>query len=279
MNMMYLNSLTEEQVGNLWLKDEMLVKSTVLQNFKSAGYKNIILHRAISIFNDSPLSDLDMCKRSKFTNSQLLSLTIRTSIFGFLLEKWELQQWREAALCNFSELQKQHQKFDEPIFVFSHILLPHPPYLFSAEGEPVSSARPQGLEDWDYKEGYINSVKFANKKIMQVVDELLSDPENQPVIIIQADHGSYFDFDAGKPSKENIEQHMSILSAYYLPNVEENLSDGVITPVNTFRTVFNSYFNTDYDLLENKMYWIDYDDVFDDTPDYLVDVTNVLIQP
>ena len=274
MNMMYLNSLTEEQVGNLWLKDEMLVKSTVLQNFKSAGYKNIILHRAVSIFNDSPLSDLEMCKRSKFTNSQLLSLTIRTSIFGFLLEKWELQQWREATLCNFSELQKQHQKFDEPIFVFSHILVPHPPYLFSPEGEPVSSIRPQGLEDWDYKEGYINSVKFANKKIMEVVDELLSDPENQPVIIIQADHGSYFDFDAGKPSKENIEQHMSILSAYYLPNVEENLSDGVITPVNTFRTVFNSYFNTDYDLLENKMYWKDYD-----MPDYFVDVTNVLIQP
>ena len=279
MNMMYLNSLTEEQVGNLWLKDEMLVKSTVLQNFKSAGYKNIILHRAITIFNDSPLSDLEMCKKSKFTNSQLLSMTIRTSILGFLLEKWELQQMRDAALCNFSELQKQHQKFDEPIFVFSHILVPHPPYLFSPEGEPVSSARPQGLEDWDYKEGYINSVKFANKKIMQVVDELLSDPENQPVIIIQADHGSYFDFDTGKPSKENIEQHMSILSAYYLPNVEENLSDGVITPVNTFRTVFNSYFNTDYDLLENKMYWIDYDDVFDDTPDYFVDVTNVLIQP
>ena len=109
---------------------------------------------------------------------------------------------------------------------------------------------------------------------MQVVDELLSDPENQPVIIIQADHGSYFDFDTGKPSKENIEQHMSILSAYYLPNVEENLSDGVITPVNTFRTVFNSYFNTDYDLLENKIYVND-----ENNTDYWIDVTDVLTSP
>ena len=273
MNMMYLNPLTKEQVENIWLGKE-LGKTTVLQNFKSAGYKIIIIHRPFPTMVSLPLFDLELCQRNEYVDSELLSMTIKTSILVFLLEKWELQQTREGILCNFSELQKQHQKFDEPIFVFSHILVPHPPYLFSPEGEPVSSVRPQGLEDWDYKEGYINSVKFANKKIMQVVDELLSDPENQPVIIIQGDHGSYFGFDRDKPSKENIEQHMSILSAYYLPNVEENLSDGVITPVNTFRTVFNSYFNTDYDLLENKMYWKDYD-----MPDYFVDVTNVLIQP
>ena len=273
MNMMYLDSLTEEQVGNLWLKDEMLVKSTVLQNFKSAGYKNIILHRAITIFNDSPLSDLEMCKKSKFTNSQLLSMTIRTSILGFLLEKWELQQMRDAALCNFSELQKQHQKFDEPIFVFSHILVPHPPFLFDSEGNPVSSVRPEGLESWQNEEGYINSIKFANKKIMQVVDELLTDPKNHPIIIIQADHGYGFDIDSSKPNKESLEQRMSIFSAYYLPGTEENLSDNVITPVNTFRIIFNSYFNTDYDLLENKMYLID-----DYNADY-VDVTDILTSP
>ena len=276
LNMRYLNFLTEDQVGHQVLKipEKMIVENTVMQNFKSAGYKIIFFHKPFSYIDSSQLFDLEMCGRNKYIDSQLLSLTIRTSILGFSLEKWQEHEMRETALCNFSELPKQQQKFDEPIFVFSHILIPHPPYLFDPDGNPVDSIRPQGLEDWDYKEGYINSIKFANKKIMQVVDELLSDPENQPVIIIQGDHGSYFDFDRDKPSKENIEQHMSILSAYYLPNVEENLSDGVITPVNTFRTVFNSYFNTDYDLLENKMYWKDYD-----MPDYFVDVTNVLIQP
>ena len=201
-------------------------------------------------------------------------MTNRTSILGFTLEKWQEHEMRETALCNFSELSKQQQKFDEPIFVFSHILIPHPPYLFSPEGKPVSPVRPQGLEDWDYKEGYINSVKFANKKITQVVDKLLTDPENLPVIIIQADHGSQFNFDPSKPSNENIEQLMSIFSAYYLPDIEENLSDDIFTSVNTFRIIFNSYFNTDYDLLENKIYWID-----DYGPEYFVDVTDVLIPP
>ena len=115
---------------------------------------------------------------------------------------------------------------------------------------------------------------FANKKITQIVDELLTDPENPPVIIIQADHGFGIDVDSDKPSKENLEQRMSILSAYYLPGVEENLSDDVTTSVNTFRMIFNSYFNTDYDLLENKIYVND-----ENNPDYWIDVADVLTSP
>ena len=281
LNMRYLNFLTEDQVGHQVLKipEKMIVENTVMQNFKSAGYKIIFFHKPFSYIDSSQLFDLEMCGRNKYIDSQLLSMTIRTSILGFFLEEWEKNELREAILCSFSELPKQQQKFDEPIFVFSHILIPHPPYLFSPEGKPVSSARPQGLEDWDYKEGYINSVKFANKKIKQVVDELLTDLENPPVIIIQADHGSLFDFDPNNISNEYIEQITSIFSAYYLPGMEKNLPTDVITSVNTFRIIFNSYFNTDYDLLENKIYLIDPAGTSDDAPEYFVDITDVLIPP
>ena len=191
-----------------------------------------------------------------------------------MLEKWEEQDLRDAALCQFSELPRQHQKFDEPIFVYSHTLIPHPPYVFGPEGEAVSSVRPQGLTSWQNKDGYVNSVIFANKKITQIVDELLTESENPPVIIIQADHGLGIDIDSSKPNKENLEQRVSILSAYYLPGIEENLSDDVITSVNTFRIIFNSYFNTDYDLLENKIYLPD-----DNNPGNFIDVIDVLTSP
>ena len=142
---------------------------------------------------------------------------------------------REAILCSFSELPKQHQKFDEPIFVFSHILIPHPPNLFGPEGEPVSSVRPEGLESWDYKEGYINNLKFANKNIKQIVDELLTDLENPPIIIIQADHGSQFDFDPSNISNEYLEQITSIFSAYYLPGMEKKFYQLMLSRLfNTF---------------------------------------------
>ena len=272
LNMMYLNFLAEEQTGHIKIPQEMYIENTVMQNFKSAGYKIINIQRPFPYMVSSPLFDLVVCERNKYVDSQLLNMTIKTSILVILLEKWEQHELRDAALCDFAELSKQQQKFDEPIFVFSHILIPHPPFLFDSEGNPISSVRPEGLESWQNKEGYIDSIKFANKKIMQVVDELLTDQENHPIIIIQADHGYGFEIDPSKPNKESLEQRMSILSAYYLPGIEENLSDDVITPVNTFRTIFNSYFNTDYDLLENKMY-------LDDNDGSYVDVTNILTSP
>ena len=272
LNMMYLNFLAEEQTGHIKIPKEMYIENIVMQNFKSAGYKIINIQRPFPYMVSSSLFDLVVCERNKYVDSQLLNMTIKTSILVILLEKWEQHELRDAALCDFAELSKQQQKFDEPIFVFSHILIPHPPFLFDSEGNPISSVRPEGLESWQNKEGYIDSIKFANKKIMQVVDELLTDPENHPIIIIQADHGYGFDIDPSKPNKESLEQRMSILSAYYLPGIEENLSDDVITPVNTFRIIFNSYFNADYDLLENKMY-------LDDNDGGYVDVTNILTSP
>jgi len=290
-NMKYLNFLTEDPIeqeelntnqsifnynARVPIPEKMIAENTIMQNFNSVGYKIINIQKPFEteILSSSPLIDLVMCKRSKYIDSELLSMTIKTSILVFLLEKWEQQDLRDAALCQFSELPKQHQKFDEPIFVYSHILIPHPPYLFGPEGEAVSSVRPQGLQSWEDKEGYVNSVKFTDKKIMEIVEQLLTESAKPPVIIIQADHGIGFDFESSNPSNESIEQKMSILSAYYLPDIEKNLSNDVITPVNTFRIIFNSYFNTNYDLLENKIYLSD-----DDTVGYFLDVTNVLISP
>ena len=274
LNMRYLNFLDNNQIKPVQIPNKMYVENSVMQNFKSAGYKIVNIQRPFPFISSPSLFDLTVCERNKYIDSQLFSMTMRTSILVFLLEKWEERELREASLCNFSELVMQQQKFNEPMFVFSHILVPHPPYIFGPEGESISSVRPQGLESWENQEGYINSVKFANKKIQHVVEELLNDVEDPPVIIIQADHGIGFDFEASNPSNDGITQKMSIFSAYYLPGIEKNLSDDVITPVNTFRIIFNSYFNTDYDLLENKMYLTD-----DNSINYFIDVTDVLTSP
>ena len=277
LNMRYLNFLTEEKDGYQEFPppERMYEENIVMQNFKSAGYKVILIHKPFTQTKVSlPLFDLELCERNKYVDSELFSMTIKTSILILLLEKWEEQDLRDAALCGFSELPKQHQKFDEPIFVYAHLLIPHPPYIFGPEGEPVSSVGPAGLVSWKDKDGYINGIKFANKKIKEVVDELLTDLENPPIIIIQADHGSQFDFDPSNTSNEYLEQVTSIFSAYYLPGMEKNLPTDVITPVNTFRIIFNSYFNADYDLLENKIYLVD-----EYGPEHFVDVTDILIPP
>jgi hypothetical protein len=47
---------------------------------------------------------------------------------------------------------------------------------------------------------------------------------------------------------------MGILNAYYLPNFDKKLLYPSITPVNSFRLVFNSYFDGTFELLPDENY-------------------------
>jgi len=51
---------------------------------------------------------------------------------------------------------------------------------------------------------------------------------------------------------------MQIFNAIRLPKKDKNIFYDSITPVNTFRLIFNYYFDTDFELLEDKSYFTDY---------------------
>jgi hypothetical protein len=68
------------------------------------------------------------------------------------------------------------------------------------------------------------------------------------VIIIQGDHG---------PAQLEKENRMGILNAYYFPNKKDALY-ATITPVNTFRVVFNTFFGTNLELLTDTSYYSKY---------------------
>lgn len=64
------------------------------------------------------------------------------------------------------------------------------------------------------------------------------------------------------PSDTLIKARMGILNAYHLPGCSDRIYEG-ITPVNSFRVVFNCYFDTDLDMLPDKSYFSSYDSPFD----------------
>jgi len=135
------------------------------------------------------------------------------------------------------------------LFVFAHLVLPHPPYSFDADGKP-SNFNEETATHRDVVDAYINQVKFANKEMLSVIDMLLMDSKRPPVIIIQGDHG---------PPPEislTYSEKMPILNAYYLPGKQaEQMLYPSISPVNTFRVILNSYFGKNLPLLEDKSYY------------------------
>jgi len=144
-------------------------------------------------------------------------------------------------------------------------LLPHPPFIFGPNGEQVSVKTLEWGQEWKDKTGYLNQIKFANLKIKEIVSEILQNSDHDPIIILQGDHGSSYTMDRENPTNEMIYERMSILNAYYLPDNGKNALYDTITPVNSFRVIFNSYFNGTYDLLEDGIYFSTNERPFDFT--------------
>ncbi len=178
------------------------------------------------------------------TSLARLALDIPTLIPGFDLAQQRETEYYEHYQQTFfilNELKQLPQGVDGPKLVFAHFLVPHPPFIFTPEGEFY----------WNENEvdGYLSNVEFIDAQIAEVAHEIIAQSETPPVIIIMGDHGP-----SGVPSKDNPQLRMSILNAYYLNDAAKDDLYPTITPVNSFRVVFNNYFGTDYPLLEDIAY-------------------------
>ena len=164
-------------------------------------------------------------------------------VAGLLRDDQFVGMYRQHYQRILSELDrlKRLSRIPGPKFVFAHILAPHAPLVFSATGAYVAPG--------EGKRGpirYREEVIYLNTRIERLVTEILHNSETPPIIILQGDHGYSF----SKP-----EYRVAILNAYYLPDVEKGRLYPSITPVNSFRVVFDTYFSGRYGLTEDISYY------------------------
>ena len=292
MNMNYINFLVDELGEDSRSYDPLLGKdfglyadNQVIKNFKSMGYKVAKIGSVPMYLHEIPLADLSLCYKSiHLMDNRLFDTVARTSMIGYFIERWSEDLQRQIILCAFEELPKISSYYEEPVFVWSHIMLPHFPLIFGANGEPITPGEsllvmnnPHVFEgtdsSWNIKQQFLQQLQFANKKSMELVDKILEN-EKQSIIIIQSDHGSAFDVDLDDPTDDDVHQRLSNINAIYFPDEKPReilMNDP--TNVNTFRIVFNSYFGSDYDILEDRIYW----NLSYKKPFWFKDVTSVLL--
>ncbi len=274
LNMQYPNYLADfvgTESTNLHPTFKLIYDNLVMKKLKLNGYTIINFETGADYVDEFKNLDLYYCKNNSLLEHKLTNVLLRTSMIGYFIEKMEYQEHRNRILCAFSEL-PQIKNIDEPTFVYAHLVLPHIPYVFTAEGEPRDPASRSDLQGDQDIEGYLNQIRFTNMEIKKIVNELLYKTNKPPIIIIQSDHGSDFGLDWKKPTEDMQRQRMPNFQAFYLPNVDSGLVGEALTPVNTFRVVFNLYFNENYEILPDKIYWNDYDKPYD-----FKDITSIFI--
>jgi hypothetical protein len=133
-------------------------------------------------------------------------------------------------------------------FVYAHLFITHQPFVFYPDGQfhPFLKQGPSGYRD---------QVIYANTRLLEIVRTILAKSNPAPIIVMQADH-SYF----GSADR------VKILNAYYLPDGGDDQLYDTITPVNTFRIIFNKYFGGHYDLLPDVSRYGEESDMLQDAP-------------
>jgi hypothetical protein len=156
-------------------------------------------------------------------------------------QKWEYYEHYQQTHFILEEL-KHIPEMQGAKFVFAHILVPHAPYIFAPSGDFLwANGRAAG---------YVSNVQFIDSQIVPVIKEIIKGSKNPPIIIMMGDHGA-----TDIQKLETPQRRMSILNAFYVSDQARHDLYKTMTPVNTFRIVFNNYFETDYPLLEDLSYY------------------------
>lgn len=164
-------------------------------------------------------------------------------------------------LQNLAEAGRQ----EGPNLVFAHIFAPHPPFVFGADGEEITPSYPYAEIDAnefleygtveEYKTGYIEQLKFINGEVFSAIEEILHTATTPPIIVIQSDHGPGSEFDHQNLENSNLAERYPILYAALIPCENRDVFPQDITPVNSFRYIFNSCFDAGLPYLENRQYY------------------------
>lgn len=151
---------------------------------------------------------------------------------------------------------------DKPVFVFAHIVCPHQPYVFDSQG---NAAIPNEIFTWATRSinvskmqrasKYLAQLEYLDRRIVEVVKKIKQNSPSPPVIVIQSDHGVRWTPGRGeKPGISEKKPYAAILNLYHLPGFDYTKMHDSISPVNTFRVIFNHYFGMNYELLEDKSF-------------------------
>ncbi len=178
---------------------------------------------------------------------------------GWLSSDPKRERQRSYALYEFDALERVRSE-PGPKFVFAHILMPHPPYVFTADGTYAPKTTIA-----NGPATYATQLAYTNTRMKAIIEPLLALPEaERPIIIVQGDEGPFpkrynvdtTNFDWSTATTEELEMKYGILNAMYLPGLPpgKQLPYPTISSVNTFRLLFDDYFEQDLPLLPDRSF-------------------------
>ena len=173
----------------------------------------------------------------RIVNSQLYKLLYREELMPYHVNDAE----RFLATVNHV---MSIPNIPQATFTIIHLIKPHSPTVFTADGEIRRRIHNPSPDEW------FGELGFINFKFLEMIDTVMSNSQNQPIIIFQADYGSTYGNTWAEGKRLT---HFDPYVAYYLPDAFSIELPRPYTLINTFPLLFNVLFEADYKLREDRL--------------------------
>lgn len=265
LNLQYLNADLEGYLytPSISLKAQKTIDESFFPAALAAGGYNLINH---SIFNFAGTQNL----KEPFFNFDIENILTLETLWGRVNKDiwWNVSlrlyspaeigdkitqtalPRRNQTIANITntlqELKKQPTK---PVFVYTHLILPHNPFIYTKEGDV------RHLSMHDHEAGktkdslYTQQVLYANTVIDSITSLVTSTPSSRPkVVIIAGDHG-YRNPEMGDKIRD---KEFANLNAIYFSDKNYAVLNDSMSSVNLFRIISNKYFGAKLPLLKDS---------------------------
>jgi hypothetical protein len=265
LNFSYLNDLIPQEeirAGNQWYLKKLIDQNRTMEILRKQGYGTVAFD---SGYFTTEIKNVDHFHATGWFLSEFQEALLDTTPAWVILKnigRYEIQRRRILYILDHLAEVKDPSR---PLFVFAHVMALHPPYVFGPDGEERNEE--SSLQFWkdfgepsarEQSQQYQDQLTFINKKVRAAVESILSKRTRPALIILQGDHGS--SFVPQEREAEFFHERFSILNAILMPS-ENQLYDSM-SPVNTFRVVLNSLFQTNLPLLEDRSFYSNRDEPY-----------------
>jgi hypothetical protein len=277
MNLEYLSTLLGKDATDSDAAARTLHGFAASKFLKALGYRYVHMGFWWGPTRTDPTADIEVKSGSL---SEFSSILYDTTILPTLSRKLQVKQGSlDPDRATYQQYRTQLDdlvrtaKLRGPKFVFAHLGLPHEPYVFDRNGRFVHP--PKKLSREEQAKLFADQAYYTTRKLQEVIGRLLDATGRKAVIILQTDEGADPILSFGKDVnillnkiKRSVEDgtyeqsdyrvqliaKYRILNAYFLPGVSHRQLYPSITPVNSFRLLFDLYFHAGFGLLPDRIW-------------------------
>jgi hypothetical protein len=247
------------QLKSLEINDNLLnycyrriSENKVTAIFKNQGY-GFVNNSIFDIGDDQSVSGKTfLVSGSDLIASQTLSGRLKRDLFQNLVMQYfpESSTAKKIVFADnknnellYQRLTPLVKKFKQPVFSYTHLMMPHFPYYYKEDGSlnAMKDLLPANL---NRKDLYIGYLKYTGTKISRLTDDLIRNGKKNTVIILISDHGYRY--------TGNKKLYYSTLGAVYRSDRNYSMYHDSVSNVNQFRILFNSLFRYKDSLLTSK---------------------------